>query len=226
MATFTMAFKDVLESDPTIKTEILAQYPIFDENHRDVLNEKIINHFYNQEIGQETISMFRLALARKMNEIMPLYNEHYKISAIEFNQLETVRIHNVNENSVNTTTTGTTTNNGTSGAKSRAVAQELPQTLLAGTGDYATSAQDNISDTTSTGTANETSSQEQGGTADNVTSGFQGNAALMLLQQRQALVNVDMMIIDELQTLFMLIWSNGDEFTPRRSGYFYGYFGY
>lgn len=226
MATFTMVFKDVLDYDPTIKTQILAQYAIFDEEHRDVLNEKIINHFWNQEIGQETVSMFRLALARKMNEIMPLYNEHYKISAIAFNQLETIRVHNVNSNTVDTTTTGNTSSDSTSGAKSRAVAQELPQTLLSGTGDYATSAQDNISDTTSAGTANENSTMGQAGSADNLTSGFQGNAALMLLQQRQALVNVDMMIIDELQTLFMLIWSNGDEFSQKRGGYFYGYLGY
>jgi hypothetical protein len=221
-----MVFKDVLEVDPTIKTQILAQYQIFDENHRDVLNEKIINHFFNQEIGQETISMFRLALARKLNEIMPLYNEHYRISAIEFDQLETVRINNANTSTATTTSTGGSTTASTSGAKSRAVAQELPQTMLSGTGDYATSAQDNISDATGNGTTTENATQNQGGSADNTTSGFQGNAALMLLQQRQALVNVDMMIIDELQTLFMLVWSNGDEFTQKRGGYFYGYFGY
>lgn len=226
MATFTTVFKDVLENDPTIKTEILAQYTIFDENHRDVLNEKIINHFWNQEIGQETVSMFRLALARKLNEIMPLYNEHYRISAVAFDQLETVRITNHNTTTATTTSTGGSTSESTSGAKSRAVAQELPQTLLSGTGDYATSAQDNISDTTGAAATTENATQNQGGTGDNTTTGFQGNAALMLLQQRQALVNVDMMIIDELQTLFMLIWSNGDEFTPKRSGYFYGYFGY
>ena len=226
MATFTMVFKDVLDYDPTIKTEILASYPIFDEDHRDALNDKIINHFWNQEIGQETVSMFRLALTRKLNEIMPVMNQQYEISAVQFNQLETVRVHNVAQNSTNTTSTGGATSTSTSKAKSRAVAQELPQTMLAGTGDYATSAQDNISDTDADGSTTENATQEQAGTGDNLTSGFQGNAALMLLQQRQALVNVDMMIIDELKELFMLIWSNGDEFTEKRNGYFYGYFSY
>jgi hypothetical protein len=98
--------------------------------------------------------------------------------------------------------------------------------MLSGNGDYATSAQDTVSDTNSTGTSAENATQNQNSTADNATTGFQGNAALMLLQYRQSLVNVDMMIIEELRTLFMLLFSNGDEFSQKRYGYFYGYFGY
>jgi hypothetical protein len=170
--------------------------------------------------------MFRLALARKMAEIMPLYNQHYEISAIDFNQLETVRINNANTVNGTTTSAGGSTNDSTSGAKSRAVSQDLPQTLLSGNGDYATAAQDNVSESTGHAVASENATQNQNSTADNATTGFQGNAALMLLQYRQSLVNVDMMIIEELRTLFMLLFSNGDEFSQKRYGYFYGYFGY
>jgi hypothetical protein len=225
MATFTLALKDVLEMDPTIETEILGTYPLFDEGHRPVLNKKIIDHFWNMEIGVETVSMFRLALARKLNEIMPLYNQHYEISAINFNQLETVRINNTNTATTTATSESASTSGSTSDAKSRAVAQELPQTMLSGNGDYATSAQDNISNTAATGNSSENGSTEQNASADNVTSGFQGNAALMLLQYRQSLVNVDMMIIGELESLFMLLWSNGDEFSNTERGSWYGYFG-
>lgn len=215
MPTYTMYFKDVLETDPEIESDILAKYPLFDESHRVDLNRKFINHFWNQEIGMESVSMFRHALRRKLDEIMPLYNQQYEISAIKFNQLETVRVNNVQLTENNTTTNGTSTSDSTSAAKSRAVAQQLPQTLLSGTGDYATSAQDNVSDTTATGESAENSTLAQQGTGNNTTSGFQGNAAMMILQYRQSLVNVDMMIIEELKELFMLIWSNGDEFTER-----------
>lgn len=225
MATFTMELWEVLEHDPTIETEILATYPIFDEAHRPVLNKKILDHFNNREIGQENISMWRLALARKLNEIMPLYNQQYEISAISFNQLETVRISNTNISSGTTASTGESDNTSASNAKSRTVAQELPQTLLSGNGDYATSAQDNISDTDATGTATESSTVNQDGTQDSETVGFQGNAALMILQYRQSLVNVDMMIIEELQNLFMLVWSNGDDFTNTGTA-LPGYFGF
>jgi len=216
-----MTFKDALETEPEIETVILTGYPLFDESHRGELNRKIRNHFWNQEIGQETVSMFRLALFRKLDEIMPVMNQQYEISAIKFNQLETVRITNEQVTANNTTSAGNSTSDTTSDAKSRAVAQQLPQTLLSGNGDYATSAQDNISDTAAKGESTENSTVEQQGTGNNTTSGFQGNPAMMLLQYRQSLVNVDMMIIEELKELFMLIWSNGDEFTERN--YLYAY---
>jgi len=222
MATTTIELHRVLELDPTIETGILAEYPIFDESHRATLNRKIINHYWNQEIGQESVAMWRLALKRKLDEIMPLYNQHYEISAIKFNQLETVRINNANTTNATTATNADSSNTSTSGAKSRAVSQQLPQTMLADNGDYATAAQDNISDTTAASSATDATTTNQDGTTNSETTGFQGNAALMILQYRQSLVNVDMMIIDELQNLFMLVWDNGDEFTtaPPQLGYF------
>lgn len=213
MAHFTIELYKALELDPTIESEILADYPLWDDAHRPALNRKIIEHFWNREIGQETLSMFRLALKRKLNEIMPLYNQQYEISAIKFNQLETVKITNANTATGATTTTAESSNTSTAGAKSRAVSQELPQTMLSGNGDYATSAQDNVSDTTSNGSATDNTTVAQDNTGTNTTTGFQGNPALMLLQYRQSLVNVDMMIIDELEGLFMLVWGNGDNLT-------------
>jgi hypothetical protein len=222
MPSFTMELKTALELDPTIETGILATYPIFDETHRPVLNRKIINHFLNQEIGQETVSMFRHALKRKLDEIMPLYNQQYEISAIKFNQLETVRINNLNNTTGTTNTSSESSNESESDAKSRAVSQQLPQTLLSDTGDYATAAQDNISGTTAKAKAVDANTVNQDGTGTSETTGFQGNAALMILQYRQSLVNVDMMIIDELAGLFMLIWGNGDSFTNTNHNYGFG----
>ena len=68
MAVFTIEFRDVLAMDPSIETDILAGYPIFDESHRAELNRKIVNHFWNREIGQETVSLFRLQLRRRLDE--------------------------------------------------------------------------------------------------------------------------------------------------------------
>lgn len=225
MATFTLELRRILELEPSIETDVLANYPLFDEGHRETLNRKIINHFWNREMGQETISLFKLQLQRKLDEIMPLYNQHYEISAIKFNQLETVRVRNNGKLNGSSTSTGDSSAESASGAKSRAVAQEMPQTMLSGTGDYATNAQDNISDTTATSTSTENGASSQNSVSDNVTTGFQGNAALMLLQYRQSLVNVDMMIIEELQNLFMLIWDNGDELAGNGNTD-YGFYGY
>ena len=53
-------------------------YPIFDENYKEVLETKIIRHFYTREICEETYGLWKLRLEDKMNLIMPYYNQLYK----------------------------------------------------------------------------------------------------------------------------------------------------
>lgn len=67
----------------------LDDYPIFDEGHREVLNNKIIRHYFMREIGLETLELFRYFMRMKMWEIMPYYNQLYKSELIEFDPLST-----------------------------------------------------------------------------------------------------------------------------------------
>lgn len=60
-------------------------FPIFDENYRQVLCRKILKHYYTREIAHETVGRWKLALNAKLNEIMPYYNQLYKSELIEFN---------------------------------------------------------------------------------------------------------------------------------------------
>lgn len=62
-------------------------YPIFDEAYRTTLEKKILKHYYTREICCETVGLWKLFLNRKMNEIMPYYNQLYKSALIEFNPL-------------------------------------------------------------------------------------------------------------------------------------------
>ena len=55
-----------------------SDYPIFDESYRKTLNEKIIKHYWFNEIGVETPEQFKFYINRALNEIMPYYNELYK----------------------------------------------------------------------------------------------------------------------------------------------------
>jgi hypothetical protein len=65
------------------------EYPIFDETYREVLETKILKHFYTREIGFESVGLWKLKLDTKMNEIMPYYNLLYSSSLLEFNPLYT-----------------------------------------------------------------------------------------------------------------------------------------
>lgn len=73
-------------------------FPIFDESYRNVLETKILKHYYTREIGLETVGLWKLKLDTKLNEIMPFYNQLYNSELIEFNPLYDVdltRDHNL-----------------------------------------------------------------------------------------------------------------------------------
>lgn len=53
-------------------------YPIFDESYREILETKILTHYYTREIGLETFGLWKHFLKMRMNEIMPYYNKLYQ----------------------------------------------------------------------------------------------------------------------------------------------------
>lgn len=233
MANFTIELKKIANR-PTVR-EALNGYQLFDESHREKLNNKILAHYWYYEIGHETVDMFVFQLRIKMNEIMPYYNELYKSAAQEYGILDQFDV--VNTIDQNGTQTGSTSvdNNVTANseasqdstnantAKSRAVGYELPQTRLSGDENYGTNAQDSLSsgDTTShstgnnrettTGTTlskNDSTSKVQN---ESHSKGRQTSGAQLVMEYRQAILNIDMMIIDELSELFMGLWATNDD---------------
>lgn len=207
MAEFTMVLKDVLELSPNIG---LNDYPIFDEAYREGLNKKIIDHYWNQEIGVETIDMFILVVKRKMNEIMPIYNQFYESQLLAIDPFLTFDTTTDTENS----SISTGTNGSTSNSQGRAVSSDTPQTQLSANGDYATGITDNVGESINTGEAD--SADESTGLVN--TKGFSGAMSDLLLRYRETFLNIDMQIIAELKECFMMIWSNNDE-TFSRSYY-------
>ena len=167
MAYYTMTLQDFLETN----TIGLDKYPIFDEGYRTPLNNKIIDHYMFYEIGQETTSMFKFFINRKMNEIMPYYNQLYESTRIKFDPLLTTDLRTLgdvggsstsnNQNhitgGVNAQTNTVTDSNGKTHSvnesenKSRAVTSDTPQTQLSGNSDYASGLADSTSVSSTTG---------------------------------------------------------------------------
>lgn len=255
MATYTMYLKDVIESLfndsldpddfeqtyesltyanvtygklPTVPDDTalgMGTYPVFAEDYRKILNGKIIDEYYMREIGVETIDIFTANMRKRLDQIMPYYNQLYKSLDFEYNPLQTMDIHSVSESTLEgseeASASNETTNN--TDSKSRAVNSETPQTMLAGDADYATGA----SDVNSESLVNSEASQESNSTnntatnSDNRVTGFQGVASDLINRYRQSLINIDVMIIRDLEDLFMLILNSGDEYSTTNS-YFYG----
>lgn len=206
MAVFTTEIRALVKSGFELG---LDEYPIFDEAYRAPLNAMIIEHFFFREIGLETPELFKRFLNRKMNEIMPAYNQLLLSTRLQFDPLINSKITtdantDATQNS-NGTTTGTSHDTGTG----RVLASTTPQMQLAGNEDYATGLTDSnsVGDNTSEGT------QENATTAltnylQTVTGLTGMTASAALLEYRQTIINVNLMIIDELEPLFMGIWSN------------------
>jgi hypothetical protein len=225
MGTFTMPLKRAIELTGGTLTFVdgvtgmdggnigLSLYPIFDETHRPFLNGKIIDRYLNREIGMETIDMFQLAMRRKMNEIMPAYNLLYLSTQMTFDPLKTIVMTTVNSTTQNTATTGTANTSADTNSKSRSVASETPQTMLSPDSDYASSASDVNGQASNTGTSTENSTQDATGNATNTVDGYQGIPADLIMRYREAIINVDLMIINELAECFMQVWDNGDAYS-------------
>lgn len=217
MATYTIELYKAIDLSPDGDIG-LKSYPIWEESYRETLNQKIINHYHSQEIGLETLDMFRFAMKRRMAEIMPFYNELYKTTIRDIDPLSTIDIHTVTAGTSNSESTGesesTTATENTSG--SRAVNSQAPQVQLSGQGDYATSAADTNSNSNASGTGGETSTSSNNDetTNDSHTSGYQGIPGDLLMSFRDSLLNIDLMIIGELTDLFMMVWGNSDSYTP------------
>lgn len=195
----------------------LNDYAIYDNAYRPRLNGLIIDHYWNREIGLETIDLFQLAMRRKMNEIMPVVNKMYESLAIEFSPLSTVDIVSESTTEADLTNTNNTTNTSTSenSSGSRTVVMDTPQMRLAGDKDYASGATDNTGTATVEGSVTEESTFNSDGdtTINSHTSGYQGVASDLLTRYRQSLINPDLMVIDQLEECFMSVWDTGDSFT-------------
>lgn len=88
MADYTVKMYDLISQGFDFGLE---SYPIFDEDHRDELNIKLIEHYYEYEIGSETPALFKFKLNRAMNEIMPYFNQLYESERLKIDPLKTFK---------------------------------------------------------------------------------------------------------------------------------------
>ena len=199
MANYTTTIKTLKEHNFNFG---LDSYPIFDENYREPLNNKIINHYYLNEIGQETASLFKFVLNQKMNEIMPKYNEMYKA------QIELLKNITGNVNLKETFTRDTSSeasSTSTSLNTGKNLFQDTPQGKIFQTDidnqNYATNVtmnKNNISDNSST----------SGTGLENYIKNIVGNNGNLynfeiIAKLKDSFINIDMEIINELSDLFI-----------------------
>ena len=209
-------------------------YPIFDEDYRPILETKILKHFYIREIGLETVGLWKFYLNSLMNEIMPFYNKMYYANNLTYGIFDEVNI-NTEHSGTNLTTNNTqtfsnsenTTNSGVNNKSDNTTENinlfsDTPQGGISGLNEngYLTNATKNTEKNESSDTQFSNSSGKSSQSDNSV---FNGNVAdsyvqkvigknstrsysSMVKEYQENLINIDQMIFNDLNTLFMNIW--------------------
>lgn len=211
-------------------------FPIFDENYRQILCRKILKHYYTREIAHETVGRWKLALNAKLNEIMPYYNQLYKSELLEFNPFYDVDLTRSREGSgtSNRTSNNTETNSGTSknvssgsgtsntdtlnrfsdtpqnSMDTQGITDSVPLTTVTKVNE------DNTTTNESTDTLTRNDSKTGNGTENinntnkyiETVKGKQGteNYSSLLKKFRETFLNIDMMIIEDCSDCFFTLW--------------------
>lgn len=212
----------------------LDDYPIFEEAHRQVLNDKIIRAYYFREIGFETMGLFRWKLRQRMLEIMPYWNQMYESELMVTDPMLSKKMDFTEEwtrdedigigrtGSEDRSGESSTTATASSKSDDKSVFQDTPMNGL-DTGaiesmNYATTVTiDDGSSSSDSSTLGESSSKSSSkddskevgdyeGTRKHHEEGFDGSQSDLLLTYRKTLVNIDLEIVRSLDDLFMRLW--------------------
>lgn len=213
MSKYTITIKNLIDNNFNFQ---MTQYPIFDETYRSTLNNNILQHYYENEIGFETAPLFRFYLNQRLNEIMPKYNQLYlaQKNLIDNNLL----LSNTNltedlqgTNSTTSSSTSSSTNSGSSASKN--LFQDTPQGNISSQdidaqNVYATNV--TLDSNATSNSINDSSSATGSGTNSylkTIVGNNGGKYNIDLLNDiKNNLMNIDLMIIDELNDLFMGIY--------------------
>lgn len=106
---YTLTIQELIENNVKIFD---FSYPIFREDYRKVFEQNFIDYFLTDEIGVETVSLFKHRLKVKLKLIMPYYNKIFKTQEMEQRILDNYDVKEVYNKQVvaDTTNTVMTTN--------------------------------------------------------------------------------------------------------------------
>lgn len=76
----TVTLGEIIENNVNIFD---FEYPFYNEEYRKTFEQHFIDHFYFDEIGQETVARFKHRLRIKFNLIMPYWNKIFLADALE-----------------------------------------------------------------------------------------------------------------------------------------------
>ena len=211
MAKYTTTIRNLMDNNFDFG---LKDYPIFDNEYRTILNNKILMHYYMDEIGFETAGLFKVYLNNKMNEIMPYYNELYKKQKdllLNFDKTTNLTETFTRDNTTDTNTKSNSTSSNIASGTSKNVYQDTPMGSITQQDidnyDHASNQEFNKNQNTSSIEDNSNLTGKATSLENYIRTKTGNNGRLygieILKMIKNNYMNIDEMVINELQDLFM-----------------------
>ena len=184
-------------------------YNLYDNDLKPWFQEKFYQHFMFYEIGFDTIGMFKQRLMSKLNDIFPYYKQLYE-TEIRTKGIDFMLNKDLKESYVRELTSNSNSNQESNvSSNSLSTAGQLTPSLIANSqkiDKFMDSAQ---KDNTSSNSIS--SGESNGNSKEQYTLTSQGNigitsSAELLTKWRETLLNIDLMIFEECNDLFMQIF--------------------
>ena len=184
-------------------------YNLYDNDLKPWFEEKFFQHFMFYEIGFDTIGMFKQRLMSKLNDIYPYYKQLYE-TEIRTKGIDFMLNKDLKESYVRELTSNSNSNQESNvTSNSLSTAGQLTPSLIANSekiDKFMDSAQKDNSSSNSTSTG-----ESNGNSREEYTLTSQGNigitsSAELLSKWRETILNIDLMIFEECNDLFMQIF--------------------
>ena len=213
--TSTLKMMDIVRSNYDLFD---FSYNLYDNSLKQYFEEKFKQHFFLYEIGFETVGLFKQQLQMTLNDIYPYYKQLYETEIrtknVDFmlnkDLKETFIRETIGEGTNVTNSIQTSTSN--SSSNDLLTSHDTPQNRVDDLDKFMSSAQKSSSnnENSNSGNANTTSTGNTKST-DKTELLSQGNigitsSAELLQKWRDVLINIDLLMFDELKSLFLLVY--------------------
>ena len=185
-------------------------YNLYDNELKSAFEKKFIDHFYFYEIGLTPIARFKKALQIKLNDIFPYYKQLYQ-TELRCNDIDFMLNKDLKEQYTRELTGNSSVNQSstsTSNDTSLNINNDTPQNKIDDLDQFMTSASKNTDNSTMNSSGTNSAENNSTETYSLVSQGNIGvtSSAELLEKWRSVLINIDQLIFEECNDLFMLIY--------------------
>lgn len=189
-------------------------YQVDDPAFKTELEQRIIDFYYDYEIGFETPELFKRKFKTRFLRAITYYNKLYNTTLLSYNPLINSKITEALEQlatATNTDENSSTVNSGSTNTSTQTnKTSDYPQQPIAG-GDYLAGATDSTDNSTTDGTTTSTGNTKNTGTTNSsytkTIEALTGTTYQdLIMKERETILRIPNMLIEELKPCFILTY--------------------